>query len=396
MSAIAQIDWPSLKTAYGTAIDAPRHLRTLMTGSSQEQSASLNYLWNNMWHQGSRFAASPFVVPFLFEALEKAEGGQARFINLILAIAVGLDESFLPRGYTFDEEAAHLVKGEWGHLFFSEAEKDSYLTVRKQAHALTRFIGPCFDGECRLSAAFALAHFAETVGASRVDVRAALESESEPIQITNLLLCLGLLERHASNDRRLSFIEAHVTNSSRTVQLAASIALATVSESSLCSAGLQILLAALSDAWVLDVPQRRWNWWNEGDLLGYAAKACTLVGYEEQVLEALCNALLKAPRSTFALQYSLLGMVFPGEKPLSGRDPKDFTPSQLRAVKALIDSRRWTSWMIDEYFLPTGLTGRSFSKALQSFLARFGAKADEKDGLSRSGNVSSWDHEHGI
>jgi hypothetical protein len=396
MSAIDQIDWPSLKTAYGTAIDAPRHVRALISGSSQEQDVALNYLWNHMWHQGSRYTASPFVVPFLFEALEQAERDQARFINLILAIAVGLDESFLPKGYIFAVEAAQLASEGWGNLFRCEAEKESYLAVSKQADALTAFVGSHFDAECRLSAGFALAHFAETLGTSRTDVRAALESERDPIQITNLLLCLGLLERHASNDRRLSLIEAHLSNRSRTVQLAAAIALATVSESSLCSTGLQILLAALSDAWVLDIPQRRWNWWNEGDLLGYAAKACTLVGHEEQVLEALGNALLKAPRSTFALQYSLLGIAFPDEKPPSGRDPKDFTPSQQRAVKALIDSRRWTSWMIDEYFLPTGLTGRPFFKALQSFLAWFGAKIDDKDGLRRSGNVSSWNHEQGI
>ena len=77
MNAIDGVDWPNLKTAYGTAIDAPRHLRALISGSSQERPAALDYFWNNIWHQGTRYTASPFVVPFLFEALYRAESAQA-------------------------------------------------------------------------------------------------------------------------------------------------------------------------------------------------------------------------------------------------------------------------------------------------------------------------------
>jgi hypothetical protein len=95
------IDWHSIHHAYGTANDIPDLLRQLTTSS---RNGALGSLWGNIYHQGTRWEASEYAVPFLYE-LATAETLSDRdcFISLLLGLAIGdTDSEKLP----FDPDAA--------------------------------------------------------------------------------------------------------------------------------------------------------------------------------------------------------------------------------------------------------------------------------------------------
>lgn len=61
------IPWKDLKHAYGSAEDVPDLLRRLLDPDAKERDRVLDKLYNNVFHQGSRYPATPYVIPFLIE-----------------------------------------------------------------------------------------------------------------------------------------------------------------------------------------------------------------------------------------------------------------------------------------------------------------------------------------
>src|SRR5262249_28336688 len=112
---IDSIDWAKLSHSHGTAEQVPAQLDALTTGSEDARRKALDYFWEYMLHQGSRYEASPYVVRFLFEALEDpACLIQRELIDLLLALGVGYGESFLPFGYDLEEEERRFKGNQWG------------------------------------------------------------------------------------------------------------------------------------------------------------------------------------------------------------------------------------------------------------------------------------------
>ena len=61
------VPWASLEHAYGSAEDVPGLLRKLLDPDPKVRSNTLWTLYGNVYHQGSRYPATPYVVPFLVE-----------------------------------------------------------------------------------------------------------------------------------------------------------------------------------------------------------------------------------------------------------------------------------------------------------------------------------------
>src|SRR4051794_37130187 len=92
---VGSVEWARLTHSHGTAEEVPAHLAALVGPSDGDRAEALVYFWNFMLHQGSRYEASPYIIPFLFEALEDAKSPlQPQLIDLLLGLAVGNDESF--------------------------------------------------------------------------------------------------------------------------------------------------------------------------------------------------------------------------------------------------------------------------------------------------------------
>lgn len=61
------VPWADLEHAYGSAADVPDLLRKLLDRNPKVRSKVLWALYGNVFHQGTRYPATPYVIPFLIE-----------------------------------------------------------------------------------------------------------------------------------------------------------------------------------------------------------------------------------------------------------------------------------------------------------------------------------------
>lgn len=62
-----QVPWETLEHAYGTAEDVPGILKQLLSLDKKTRAGAYYQLYGNIFHQGTRYPATPYVVPFLIE-----------------------------------------------------------------------------------------------------------------------------------------------------------------------------------------------------------------------------------------------------------------------------------------------------------------------------------------
>ncbi|GAA0271571.1 hypothetical protein GCM10010302_06470 [Streptomyces polychromogenes] len=65
LAGLDDVDWASLSHAYQSAEDVPGHLRTLCGNDDEAREQAFKSLFISIFHQGSRYSASPVAVPFL-------------------------------------------------------------------------------------------------------------------------------------------------------------------------------------------------------------------------------------------------------------------------------------------------------------------------------------------
>ncbi len=75
---VNSVDWKNLSHSHGTAEEVPARLAAVVGPSDKDRGAALEYFWEYLLHQGTRYEASPFVVAFLFEACITQRLGLAR------------------------------------------------------------------------------------------------------------------------------------------------------------------------------------------------------------------------------------------------------------------------------------------------------------------------------
>jgi hypothetical protein len=62
-----EVPWDTLEHAYGTAEDVPGLLRQLLSPHPKVRAEAQHALYGNIFHQGTRYPATPFVIPFLIQ-----------------------------------------------------------------------------------------------------------------------------------------------------------------------------------------------------------------------------------------------------------------------------------------------------------------------------------------
>ncbi len=73
LTQLDDVPWAKLEHAYGPANDVPDLLRSLLDSDPKVRSNTMGTLYGNVIHQGTRFPATPYVIPFLIELCQSPE-----------------------------------------------------------------------------------------------------------------------------------------------------------------------------------------------------------------------------------------------------------------------------------------------------------------------------------
>lgn len=339
LEGLDRIDWRKLSHAYGPATDVPKLLRALASPNKEARDRAVYELYGNIFHQWTRYQATAYAVPFLFELLQApGVSGKDDVIHLLVACATGYAEAYLPRG---------LDIGDWQtQLQRATGEDRDYIRWFVAAYEAVRRGVPIFmqlaehgDGEVRLAATFALAWFREDARNSIDLVRRRLGTEESPLLIANAALALGILAGYLGEDETERLRPLLAANEA-IVRQAAAIALVTSLGSRASPDAVREIVQALTSKPLSGLP------WNEGDMVGHAAKTLRFLG--PTVLETALTPLLDSLRRSsgipaVTLAGVLLQLLFPeGAKGLSATN---LTRQQRAFLTVLAESP--SVWLID-------------------------------------------------
>ena len=296
LDGLDSIDWSQLEHAYGPAVDVPDQIRALVSPDEKTRARALWELYGNIFHQGKRYEATAFAVPFLLEVLrESATPDRAELLELLASLAVGYDEAWLPDGFPvarYREEARGgeeilrstppLGDGEgqvrhrfqyWANLdqlsrikVYTYIELAVYDAVRAGVPTFVDILNePGASARERVAAIYALAWYPEE---ARVSVPALVQAaaDREAVVAACALVALGLVGSDAEVG---ATVEAALDDPRDEVRWGAAIALARLRGP---AAGSRV--AEVLQAWVdLDADYRQDIPFHEGDMSGYASLA---------------------------------------------------------------------------------------------------------------------------
>ncbi|KAJ3542216.1 hypothetical protein NM208_g4215 [Fusarium decemcellulare] len=99
LAGIDDIDWAKLEHAYGSADDVPEIIRRLRSNDENELDNVYFALCSNILHQGSRYEATAYAVPFLYALLDaKDTPSRDRLLQYMINVAVGSTSFRVPSG----------------------------------------------------------------------------------------------------------------------------------------------------------------------------------------------------------------------------------------------------------------------------------------------------------
>jgi hypothetical protein len=99
LDGLDDVGWAGLSHAYGSAADVPESLRGLASADAERRDKASWALYGNIFHQGSRYEATAYAVPFLLAmAADPGMPDRPGIVRLLGALAIGYDESYLPAG----------------------------------------------------------------------------------------------------------------------------------------------------------------------------------------------------------------------------------------------------------------------------------------------------------
>ncbi len=297
---IDEINWKELSHAYGSADNIPRHIKALLDPDAKVRGKARWSLYGNIYHQGTRYEASPFAIPFLLELIASEETLEREELILFLVnLALGFEEDYLPEGLDIKDWRKNLEEAE---ATLSEKDRAEYKEFGYSAQAIL----DCYDNvkngipvleqlmhhadpKIARAAVYALAWFPERAEASILKIKTHLASLSEERAIAVALLSLGLLSNTSEHKVAADTFSPYLDASSTLVRLSAAIALA---ENPLSEQILNELIQGV-------LANKEWKknnkglHFNDGDIAGYASMVLARYGFaeKEKVIPALCKVL---------------------------------------------------------------------------------------------------------
>ena len=379
LAGLEEIGWAGLSHAYGPAGDVPGLLRTLISESPGERQRALHALYGNIFHQGSRYEATAHAVPFLARlAVDRQTPQRDEIVHMLVAVAIGYDEAFLPAGIDIaawragiermrsaDPEQRRRELGAWVEAAQSEEERrvrsirratydparalrsaqdelGAYDAVRAEVPRLRGLLGDG-DPRVRAAAAYLLGWFPQEAAASAAALRALLSAETIPGVAANVIVSAGLL-----NDTELvPRLREYLNGSEPLLCWAAAIALARLGHAE------PEVIGALAAASV-DPPQTGAGpavSFLEGHLRAYASQ--TLAMLDGHLPPGTLNAVLDGLSQTsevaaFPMTAAALRLTFPNGAPHPLPPFDELTEPQRRVVRILAglgpETWRWANF----------------------------------------------------
>lgn len=369
LDGLDQIDWARLGHAYGPAKDVPEQIRALCSADPDTRAKARWQLYGNIFHQGTRYEATAYAVPFLIEVLGAPDTvDRAELLELLSSIAIGYDEVWLPAGLPIAE---HRVAAEGGEALlvagphpgdegFDEDEGDfAYLEslapqeqetlfahVAVAAYDAVRAGVPLFRAllsdpapAVRVHAAYALGWFPEDAVASLSALEtltAGVPSGQDDAVLATALVASGLLGRAPAG--------AALTDARPLVRWGAAIAAGTVGRANTGARAVEELLHWTGSAAGADrrVP------FLDGDLAGYAGLVLGVLG--TQHADATFEALLSRIPSVSGLEaLPVIGEALRAAFPAGPRPPEvlfaGLDERQRRLVTTLVASP--DTWLLN-------------------------------------------------
>jgi HEAT repeat protein len=181
-----EIDWASLRDAYGPATEFPRRLRAALSPDAKERHAAFHELHGTIVHQGTVYEASAVTVPFIIEALRSSPSyGAADLAFLLACIAEG-------RGYLEVHVRRESDRLRWepllakeGRTLAGELEREHRLVgavreaVAPGLDLLLPYLVTDRSPEMRLTVASALARYPDRASDFIPSLESALRSEED-------------------------------------------------------------------------------------------------------------------------------------------------------------------------------------------------------------------------
>lgn len=346
------IVWSQLTHAYGAANDVPGQIRSLASANKGERENALWELYGNIFHQGTRYQATPQAVPFLYELIASPKiPDRHEIVYLLVNLALGYEESYLPDGldvaafrHNLELRDSQMLPSERadceGYGFGPRVDLDCYDSVRNGVPVLVTLLRDD-DARVRRAAAYALAWFPEHASQSLPVIRQLLALESDEINMANALLALGLLARSSHSTTNESELRNFLSHTSLIVRVAAAIALA---RDPLTDEIIEVLVGA-----ILTTEQLQGKGddirFNEGNLAGYASLVLARggVGGRHKIVPALCKALKSVkPYQSLDLTRSLLDLIV-GDRatPIKEILPSSLDQLEIFALRAIAEHGGW-------------------------------------------------------
>jgi hypothetical protein len=198
------IPWASLTHAYGPAIDVPDLIKNLASTNEVKRKYALNELYGNIFHQGSRYEATPHVIPFILQLLQQDEvGGKDELIVLLVHLALGYTDELLPIGidpvamrelYRQDEAklSPEELKQAREYGYSATALVQCYDLVNDNMSIITQYIDH-EEIQVRKAALYALAWFPEFEQTSVPLLKTKLSNCEDEKELVVAILSLGVL-----------------------------------------------------------------------------------------------------------------------------------------------------------------------------------------------------------
>ncbi|MER5456488.1 hypothetical protein ABT008_17030 [Micromonospora sp. NPDC002389] len=363
LDGLDEIEWRRLGHAYGAADDVPGRLRDLTSPDPDLRIETLGSLYTTIVHQGNRFQASAYAVPFLLELLaDPAVPERGDVVGLLAALAIGQDATVLPDGVPVAafrraaEGGRELLAAtpppreyvEYAYLeSLSEADRDRlwaythlavYDAVRAGVPLLRRLLDEADPG-LHVPAAYALAWFPEEAAGSLPALAGAMAGAG-PAGRATMLVAGGLLG--AAPDVGLR------DDPDPRVRWAAAVGRARVLGARADEATAETLLTWAADPPDEAAPDDGWVPFLDGDLAGYAALALRQLGpgYADRAFDALLHRLpgVDGERALTVLGEALRSAFPDGPLP-AGTPATALTSRQRRLAETLAQAT--DPWLID-------------------------------------------------
>jgi hypothetical protein len=270
------IPWSNLQHAYGSAMDVPDLIRSLLSSDKNERFQARRTLSESINHQGTGYQATPYVTPFLAELSQNGDVCDRHLIiyNLV-SIAIGIDCDFLPFGFNVEAfrrslqtRASKVSSKRRSHIAMGpHIELACYDGVSSRAGVFVALLSDRLE-DVRVASTFALAWFPECrEGLPAVTSQLQQLGDTQHRERANLALSYGLLCFHSGVRPEASLLDGLLDHPLLYVRVAAAIALAKTDPS-------QQVLSVLSEGSQSKQLQNLYELvpFNEGNLQSYAAR----------------------------------------------------------------------------------------------------------------------------